>query len=120
VEKEKKFACNPGNCATLASLYNSDYPEDWIGKRVQIFAKEGVRAVGGGTTTGLRIRDFIPAGNDEVKKKAIQKQIRAALVAYKGEDMESIKQMLKDKVAAKEDSIEFYEITLADLKKVTA
>jgi hypothetical protein len=114
-EDEKPLILNKTNCKIIQFVYNSPHIEDWIGKRVQLYMKNNVKAFGA-ITTGIRIRDFVPAGNDLVKKKALQKEIRTALDSYKGDDMGSIKEMLKAKVQAKEDSIRFYEGVLVTLK----
>ena len=56
---------NVTNSRTIASLYGP-WQDNWIGKKVQIFATN-VKSFGGGEELGLRIRTLIPADADEVK-----------------------------------------------------
>ena len=115
-EKEKPFILNKTNAKILTTVYGTPYKEDWIGKRVQLYSKSGVRSVDGGTTDGLRIRDFIPKSTAEADKTKLQKEIRVALASYKGDDLADLKQTLREKVEAKEDTIRFYQSILEHIK----
>lgn len=55
-------------------------------------------------------------GQPKDEKAELQQKVRAALAAYKGDDIDDIKQMLNDKVKAKEDTPDFYRNVLKDLQ----
>lgn len=117
VEDEKPMILNKTNCKIIEKLYNSPHVEDWYGKRVQLYSAK-VKAFGT-VTTGVRVRDFVPASNDLLEKKKLQKQIRTALKTYQGDDVAEIKDMLKAKVGSKEDTIQFYQSVLQTLTEPT-
>ncbi len=51
----KQLVLNATNRKTLAMAFGAKV-ENWAGKKVHLYAQDGVKAIGGGTTTGLRIR----------------------------------------------------------------
>ncbi len=51
----KQLVLNATNRKTLAMAFGAKV-ENWTGKKVRLHAQEGVKAIGGGTTTGLRIK----------------------------------------------------------------
>lgn len=57
--ENKPMILNKTNSEIIAKLY-SPYLEKWIDKKIQLYVDEKIRAKGGGITSGLRIRDFIP------------------------------------------------------------
>ena len=57
---------NIGNSRIIASLYG-DFVNKWIGKAVQIYSGE-VKAVGGGKTQGLCIRQVIPSMGESISE----------------------------------------------------
>lgn len=63
-EDVPKMIINITNGNTLATLYGS-HPDQWIGKQVQIYATP-VKAFGK-TQDALRIRDFVPKINVDIK-----------------------------------------------------
>lgn len=58
-ENEKPMILNRTNCKTISKLHNSPEIEDWVGKKVQIFAT--TTKVAGEQVECLRIRDYIKA-----------------------------------------------------------
>lgn len=63
-EEVPKMIMNITNGNTLSALYGS-HPDGWIGKQIQLYAAS-VKAFGK-TQDALRIRDFIPKINVDVK-----------------------------------------------------
>lgn len=104
-EEEKGMVMNATNSKTISGLYGSPYVQDWVGKRIQIYAKT-VKAFGK-TVPALRIRETIPPNSSEQAKKIIYNKIRTALATYKGDDREDIRDLLNKKKAAKEDNEQF-------------
>jgi hypothetical protein len=51
----KQLVLNATNRKTLAMAFGAKV-ENWTGKKVRLYAQDGVKAIGGGTTTGLRIK----------------------------------------------------------------
>ena len=51
----KQLVLNATNRKTLSAAFGAQV-KNWIGKKVRIYAQDGVKAIGGGTTTGLRIK----------------------------------------------------------------
>jgi len=62
VEDSLPMILNSTNCDTIAKLYGSIYVEDWIGKRIQVFAPS-INAFGE-TRPALRIKKIIPESNE--------------------------------------------------------
>lgn len=126
-EKQKPMILNRTNCKTIQKIYKTPYTELWVGKQIQVYAKEGISAFGS-VTDGLRIREFIPKPVDrEANKKAeLKQQLRTALQPFQGIEMKTIggvlmsiddvKAMLNAKSKSNEDTIEFLQNTLNDLK----
>lgn len=54
----KKLAANTTNCRAIVALYGSNETNDWIGKRITLFAT--TCDFGGKTVDCLRIRPTIP------------------------------------------------------------
>jgi hypothetical protein len=56
----KQLVLNATNRKTLSAAFGAKV-ERWVGQKVRLFAQDGVKAIGGGTTTGLRLKaDRIP------------------------------------------------------------
>ena len=55
---DKQLVLNATNRKALAHSFGADTSK-WIGHEVFIYAEDGVRAIGGGTTTGLRLRPIL-------------------------------------------------------------
>lgn len=126
-EKQKPMILNRTNCKTIQKLYKTPYTELWVGKQIQVYAKEGISAFGS-VTDGLRIREFIPKPVDrEANKKAeLKADIRTILAKLQPIDMKTVKGQLMsiDDVKAmlnkasqdKSDTVEFLQNILNDLK----
>ena len=52
---EKHLVLNATNRKALAFAFGSN-TAGWIGKKIKLWAQDGVKAIGGGTTTGLRLK----------------------------------------------------------------
>lgn len=74
-EKELPMITNSTNCKSITKIYGSPYIEDWIGKKIQIYAKK-VQAFGE-TVEALRIREKIPT-EDVIKCADCGKTIKGA------------------------------------------
>lgn len=66
IPKVPPMTLNVGNARILESLYGEKYQE-WSGKAIQIY-KGPVKAVGGGMTTGLKIRPTKPNMGEPIDK----------------------------------------------------
>lgn len=80
VEPQKPMILNKTNCKTIAKIYNTPYIEEWVGKKIQVFASK-VRAFGE-ETEALRIRPNAPKDNSSLIAKinaALSKQEIIAL-----------------------------------------
>jgi hypothetical protein len=55
VKTNKQLVLNSTNRKTLSNAFGAKV-EKWIGQKVRLFAQDGVKAIGGGVTTGLRIK----------------------------------------------------------------
>lgn len=55
-DKERQLIINASNRKTLFGLFGAD-TKQWPGKAITIYVKDGVKAVGGGTTKGIRIKE---------------------------------------------------------------
>ena len=51
----KQLVLNATNRKTLSNAFGAQV-KNWSGKKVRLYAQDGVKAIGGGTTTGLRIK----------------------------------------------------------------
>jgi hypothetical protein len=57
--REKQMVLNATNRKTLVAAFGQ--PAKWAGNKVGIYVQDGVKAVGGGKTKGLRLRAKAPA-----------------------------------------------------------
>lgn len=72
VEDYKPMIVNSTNAKTISKVHKTPYVEQWIGKRIQIYARR-IRAFGE-DMDALRIRDFVPADAAPIDTaKAIEK-----------------------------------------------
>ena len=55
VKTNKQLVLNATNRKTLSNAFGAKV-DKWVGQKVRVFAQEGVKAIGGGVTTGLRIK----------------------------------------------------------------
>jgi hypothetical protein len=55
VKTNKQLVLNATNRKTLSNAFGAKVNK-WVGQKVRLFAQEGVKAIGGGVTTGLRIK----------------------------------------------------------------
>lgn len=58
----KPFICNKTNAKMIAKIHKTHYIEQWVGKKIQLYAKEV--AAFGTTTDALRIRETAPVTNE--------------------------------------------------------
>jgi hypothetical protein len=63
---EKRLVLNATNRKALAFAFGSS-TQGWIGKKILLWAQDGVKAIGGGTTTGLRLKSAEPETNPLLK-----------------------------------------------------
>lgn len=61
-ETPKQLVLNATNRKTLANAFGAK-TKGWLEQQVELFAQDGVKAIGGGTTTGLRLRAINPNPN---------------------------------------------------------
>lgn len=61
-ETPKQLVLNATNRKTLANAFGAK-TKGWLDQKVEVFAQDGVKAIGGGTTTGLRLRATNPNPN---------------------------------------------------------
>lgn len=57
--ENKPMILNKTNCKTIEKLYKTPYLENWIGKRVTIYAEKNIKAFGD-LVEALRIKKIIP------------------------------------------------------------
>ncbi|NRB54333.1 MAG: hypothetical protein HRU41_42190 [Saprospiraceae bacterium] len=112
-EVSKGMVMNRTNSKIIQKIHKSPYIEDWVGKKIQIYAKSGIRAFGE-ITDGLRVREFVP--KDDGGKRRIKAKIRTALSSYKGDDIDQIKSSLNQAVQSKSDTEEFLLTILKQLQ----
>lgn len=62
-ENVKPMILNATNAKTIAKMYNSDFVEDWVGKKITIYFDPTVK-VGRDTVGGLRIRPHMPKSQE--------------------------------------------------------
>jgi hypothetical protein len=114
-EHEKGMILNRTNAKTIQAIYNTPYIEDWTGKQIQIFVKQGIK-FGGNVTDGLRIRPDAP--RFLVKKTKIEvlyDDVVAAFRSYNGEDKATIGATMNEKKKAGEMTELFLTNTLKSL-----
>lgn len=61
-ETPKQLVLNATNRKTLANAFGAK-TKGWLNQTIELFAQDGVKAIGGGTTTGLRLRAINPNPN---------------------------------------------------------
>jgi len=54
--KDKQLVLNATNRKTLVNMFGTTEVKKWIGKKIKLYVKEGVRMMGK-TTRGIRIKD---------------------------------------------------------------
>ena len=65
-EDVKPMILNATNCKAISRAYKTSYREDWVGKKIQVYATH-IKAFGEDNVEALRIRPFAP----KVKKKTV-------------------------------------------------
>ena len=93
VESYKPMILNATNCKTISKVYNSDYIEDWVGKKVALF-KTMVSAFGD-TTEALRVRPYPP--RESIKKQLICEECGCVIEGANGLDDTQLAQYTKNK-----------------------
>lgn len=68
-EDYKPMIVNATNAKTIAKVHKTPYVEEWIGKKIQIYARR-IRAFGE-DMDALRVRDFIPQTKEVDVAKAV-------------------------------------------------
>ena len=63
----RPLICNSTNRKTLMSIYGDLSADVLTGKRIRLYVDPRVRAVGGGTTAGIRIRKLVPPAPEPVQ-----------------------------------------------------
>lgn len=86
-EDSLPMVLNSTNCETISKIYGTVYVEDWIGKRIQIYAP--TISAFGETKPALRIRKVIPESTEPVYKccvcgKTISKEIHEGSIQRYG------------------------------------
>lgn len=112
----KKWIINKTNCKTIATIYDSNYVQDWVGQKIALFVADNIKAFGK-ITTGVRVRNGIPKPPDpeKVKLKELSRKVINALKSYKGDDKDDISAMLAEKNKSKEITIQLLENTLKNI-----
>ena len=59
---EKRLVLNATNRKTLSFAFGAS-TKQWVGKKILLWAQDGVKAIGGGTTTGLRLKSAEATNN---------------------------------------------------------
>lgn len=68
-EDYKPMIVNATNAKTIAKVHKTPYVEEWIGKKIQIYARR-IRAFGE-DMDALRVRDFVPQTKEVDVAKAV-------------------------------------------------
>jgi hypothetical protein len=68
-EDYKPMIVNATNAKTIAKVHKTPYVEEWVGKKIQIYARR-IRAFGE-DMDALRVRDFIPQTKEVDVAKAV-------------------------------------------------
>lgn len=113
-EDPKGMIVNATNAKRIEAVYKTGIVSQWVGKRIQLYA-ENVKAWGK-VVPALRIREKVPASNQEAELKRLNEEVRQALTAYTGDDKADIRAMLTEKAQAKELTVELLRNTLETLK----
>lgn len=74
-EDVKPMILNATNSKQIAALYKSPYVEDWIGKKIQVYAAK-IKAFGE-MMEALRIRPVVPKGRETLTADRLGKMIEA-------------------------------------------
>lgn len=100
-EPVKQMILNKTNCKQIAKLAGSQFIEDWVGQKIQIYA--AMVKAWGEETEALRIRTFAPKDNSELiaKIKACKSglELRELYVANKTEWTGAVKKASLDRNA---------------------
>lgn len=96
-ENYKPMILNATNCKTISKIYNSDYIEDWCGKKVALFVTS-VSAFGD-TVEAIRIRNFIP--REVVKEVLVCEDCGQEIKSSNGLDANSVAQYTLNKYGKK-------------------
>ena len=96
-ENYKPMILNVTNCKAIAKAYNSEYIEDWIGKRVSLFTT--MVSAFGDTTEAIRIRPYAP--RVEKKVELICSDCGQIIKGANGMDAESVAAYTKTKYGKK-------------------
>ena len=106
-DADKPMILNRTNCKVIEKLYKSPHIQDWVGKRIQLYAKQ-VSAFGT-ETDALRVREFIPKSPEQDELLKARSRASAVYLKYTGEDKEDILDTINKAKAGSLDSVEFYE-----------
>lgn len=88
---------NVTNCEVLAKLYG-DTPNDWIGKRIEIFSGQVKNPGGKGTVPGLCFADYVPVGDEDLSDYK-DKLSAHKTVAGLGEEFKSMPKHVQGQLA---------------------
>ena len=78
----KPMVCNKTNCKTIQALYNSEFIDDWVGKKITIYVSQV--KVGREMKDCLRIRNEVPSFKCSVCGKEIEEATYKASIAKYG------------------------------------
>lgn len=92
-ENYKPMILNVTNCKAIAKAHNSEYIEDWIGKRVSLFTT--MVSAFGDTTEAIRIRPYAP--RVEKKPDIVCEECGQIVKGANGMDAESVANYTKNK-----------------------
>lgn len=74
--KIKPWALNATNETDLKGFFKSSFVDDWNNLTIELYIKNGVRSVSGGTTDGIRIQPILPVA--KVKQPFTDEHFEAA------------------------------------------
>ena len=92
-ENYKPMILNVTNCKAIAKAYNSEYIEDWVGKRVSLFTT--MVSAFGDTTEAIRIRPYAP--RLEKKVEIVCEECGQVVKGANGMDAEQVANYTKNK-----------------------
>ena len=92
-ENYKPMILNVTNCKAIAKAYNSEYIEDWIGKRVALFTT--MVSSFGDTTEAIRIRPYAPRVENKVE--LVCEECGQVVKGANGMDAEQVANYTKNK-----------------------
>ena len=90
-EAYKPMILNATNCKAIAKAYNSEYIEDWVGKRIALFTTT-VQAFGD-TTEAIRVRPYAP--RIETKVELVCDECGQVIKGANGMDAEAVAEYTK-------------------------